>query len=294
MCLQLNHSEAILFRDRALDIEKKANEAVKNARCDPLLVKTPLLSRITTAVRSMQIQHGYLIEDALIFAINKLNNWRAEKERVQVGGVSFEVDCIAYNSTRNLLYAFECKRGNSITYDKNAIESRLQTIESGLPAYASSKGLKAPLIKIFVLSFYGSFWENPMYLIYTKDQIAELFEPCLLVFFKMYLEYIRKVTMERCKAEFNNFDFSLEEMNIDDLQGKFDKSELENLTPPRKKYEVDWMGEKMFKDEWFRDEKFEELDSNIFDKAGDKENRDKNILFNVDGNGNLTIEFTSN
>jgi hypothetical protein len=79
---------------------------------DPLLTSLPELSILVSAVDSVKKRHGLLIEQALIFAINKIPSWSARKQKIQTIGSKFEVDCLAFNSSTGALYVFECKRGH--------------------------------------------------------------------------------------------------------------------------------------------------------------------------------------
>ena len=282
MCLQLKYSEALLFKRKANDLVAKANQAAANSECDPLLRSTPQLSKIASAVTSMQIQHGFLIEEALIFAIHQLRHWYAKKEPVPVGNQELEVDCIAHNSKSNLLYVFECKRGNSSGYDGRAIDRRLELIENHASSFASSKGWGTPSIKVFILSFYGSKW-NSKYPIFTRDDIATIFEPCVLIFFKVYLTYIRKLAMRQLEETFDGIDFSVFS----------DTRVTEHSQHSYARPDVDWIKDKSFRDDWFADEKFENPEFDIFEKIRDSEIDSKSfIVFEVDKEGKLKIDIS--
>ncbi|UYN95213.1 MAG: hypothetical protein KIT25_24920 [Enhydrobacter sp.] len=84
MCLQLEYAEAQLWKRRARTIISDAKAAAAAIPCDPLLKRAQRLSTLVSEIDSIKKRHGRLIEDALLFAINKLPDWTATKERIPV------------------------------------------------------------------------------------------------------------------------------------------------------------------------------------------------------------------
>jgi hypothetical protein len=77
MCLKLSFIEAMLWRQQAHNLVKKASAA--KIAPDPLLRSAPKLSEVVSVVDGIKKRHGVLIEDALIAAINFVPGWQAQK-----------------------------------------------------------------------------------------------------------------------------------------------------------------------------------------------------------------------
>jgi hypothetical protein len=195
MCLRLKYAEARLWKNRARDVINKAKAAAAESPCDPLLIPNPRLSSLVSEIDSIKKRHGLLIEDALIYAINRIPAWWAGKEKIPVAGGRAHLDCLAYNARTKLLYVFECKRGHG-TFDSDktsAIDARLDRIKAAVSAYSMAKGWSPMKEEVFILSFYGTKWKSK-YRIYNRHDIATLFEPCLGTFVDHFMRHVEHKT----------------------------------------------------------------------------------------------------
>ena len=196
MCLRLTYAEARLWKRNARKIIDDAKRAATKMSCDPLLLQVPRLSALVSEIDSIKKRHGLLIEKALIFAINRVPDWCATKERISVAGGRAHLDCLAYNKTTKRLFVFECKRGHgNQDHDKiEAIDNRLDRIEKAMPAYAASKGWATGKIRLFLLSFYGVRWKS-RYSIYNCQSAAALFGPCVQTFMDHFMRHVEHETI---------------------------------------------------------------------------------------------------
>ena len=204
VCLQLPYSEALLWKREAQQLVNDAKAKLAKAPVDPLFKTDPKLSRMLSVMKSITIRHGKLIERALIFAIRKLPNWQVSDGPIYSNFGTFQVDCIAYNSVDQLLYVFECKRGHSMVTNPRLVDWKLSQISMYLdlfrfpfhraPFMFPFPFLIGPLIwrslsiNAFILSFYGKRWKSK-FSIYDKNDIDELFAPCVAVFLKEYADH---------------------------------------------------------------------------------------------------------
>jgi hypothetical protein len=162
VCLRLKYAEAQLWKNKARQIINAAKVAAATNPCDPLLIPNPRLSALVSEIDSIKKRHGTLIEEALIYAINRIPGWWAGKEKIPVAGGRAHLNCLSFNATTKLLYIFECKRGHgSFDSDKtSAIDARLDRIKAAIPAYSKAKGWSPMNEEVFILSFYGTKWKS--------------------------------------------------------------------------------------------------------------------------------------
>lgn len=195
MCLRLSYAEAQIWKRKARETIDAAKAAAASNPCDPLLTPNPRLSALVSEIDSIKKRHGLLIEEALIFAINKVPGWVASKDKVAVAGGKAHLDCLAFNASSGLLYVFECKRGHgAFDGDKiRAIDRRLDLISAAIANHVAQKSWSPTKQEIFILSFYGNTWKSS-YPIYDRDSVAQLFSPCLRSFVQEYMRYVEKVT----------------------------------------------------------------------------------------------------
>lgn len=191
MCLHLSLAEAGLWLVRALELFDQARIQAASHPADPILVAHPGLSRLVTEIDGVKKRHGRLIEDALIFAINRRHGWIAGREAIPVApGRVRSTDCLAYESASGRLYHFECKRGHGVldADSGRSMDDRLDEIAAALPAFAASKGWDISSISSFVLSFYGR-TESERHPVYDRYEVDRLFGPCVRRFFLDFVEY---------------------------------------------------------------------------------------------------------
>ena len=191
MCLQLTYAEALQWKNNASDIVTEAKAMAAKHPPDPLLTSNKDLSALVTEIDSIKKRHGLLIEEALIFAINKVPGWSAKKEKIKIAGGKAHLDCLAYNNTTKKLYVFECKRGHG-KFDAdaiNAINDRLDKIKAAILSHVKPKGWSPCITDIFILSFYGNCW-NSNYQIYTSNDVGTLFEPCIGTFVDHFMRHV--------------------------------------------------------------------------------------------------------
>ena len=191
MCLRLSYAEALLWKGRATKLIADAKAKAAEIDCNPLFSSNSRLSALVSEVDGIKKRHGLLIEEALIWAINKVPGWQASKERITVAGGKAHLDCLAFNTALGKLYVFECKRGHgSFDSDKvRAIDQRLDKVTSAMPTHAAAKGWQPKSIDTFILSFYGKTWKSK-YPIHDKNSIAALFGPCVQRFTTDYMTYV--------------------------------------------------------------------------------------------------------
>ena len=79
MSLRLTYAEALLWKNNAAQLIADAKAKSAKIPCDPLFGSNPRLSSLVSEIDSIKKRHGLLIERALIFAINKLPHWQADK-----------------------------------------------------------------------------------------------------------------------------------------------------------------------------------------------------------------------
>lgn len=202
MCLRLTYAEALLWKNYADQLVADAKAKSAKIPCDPLFRSNPRLSSLVSEIDSIKKRHGLLIERALIFAINKLPRWQADKEKIYIAGGKAHLDCLAYNDNTGQLYVFECKRGHG-AFDgdkKRAIDQRLDKVKASIGAHVASKGWKPSSTGVFILSFYGATW-NSAYPIYDKDSVASLFEPCIGRFVAEYMQHLETTASNAFSAE---------------------------------------------------------------------------------------------
>lgn len=202
MCLQLKYAEALFWKRRASKVIADAKAKALSIPCDPLFEANPRLSSLVSEIDGIKKRHGLLIEDALLFAINKLPHWSAAKDKVQVAGGKAHLDCLAFNSSTGKLYVFECKRGHgSFDYDKTAaIDQRLDKVGAAIGPHATAKGWAPGSMDTFILSFYGTKWKSK-YQIYTRDDVGSLFEPCIGRFVVEYMQFVEGVAASTYSEE---------------------------------------------------------------------------------------------
>ena len=202
MCLRLTYAEALLWKKNAAQLvaDAKANSA--KIPCDPLFGSNPRLSSLVSEIDSIKKRHGLLFERALIFAINKLPHWKADKEKISVAGGKAHLDCLAFNANTGQLYVFECKRGHgAFDGDKiRAIDLRLDKVKASIGAHVTPKGWKPSSTGVFILSFYGATW-NSAYQIYDRNSVASLFEPCVGRFVTEYMQHLETTASDAFSAE---------------------------------------------------------------------------------------------
>lgn len=167
-----------------------AKQRAADIPCDPLFSANPRLSALVSEIDSIKKRHGLLIEEALIWAINKLPGWEAAKEKITVAGGKAHLDCLAFNSSKSRLCVFECKRGHGIPdADKvRAVDQRLDKVSQSVGAHAQAKGWQVAKIETFLLSFYGTKWKSK-YPIHSREDIATVFEPCVGMFVREFMDY---------------------------------------------------------------------------------------------------------
>jgi hypothetical protein len=202
MCLRLTYAEALLWKKHAAQLIADAKAKSAKIPCDPLFGWNPRLSSLVSEIDSIKKRHGLLIERALIFAINKLPHWQADKEKILVAGGKAHLDCIAFNSNTGQLYVFECKRGHgAFDGDKiRAIDQRLDKVKVSIGIHVASKGWKSSSTGVFILSFYGATW-NSAYPIHNKNDVASLFEPCVGRFVTEYMQHLETTASNAFSAE---------------------------------------------------------------------------------------------
>lgn len=215
MCLNLTYTEARLWMKRANDIVHEAMSKAKLKTPDPLLTAYPNLSSLVSAMVSIKIRHGYLVEDALIDAIGKVPNWEAKRVRISISTGNADLDCIAFNRNSGKLYVFECKRGNSYPdYSSRAsIDNRLDKVKASISNYTSSVGWNPKSHDFFILSFYGCTWKSK-YDILDKKTIETKFEPCVVYFINEYMRYAELKVRDMCGNEIFGEDKLYEDDNI--------------------------------------------------------------------------------
>lgn len=129
MCLRLTYAEALLWKKHASQLIAAAKAKSASIPCDPLIGSNPRLSSFVSEIDSIKKRHGLLIERALIFAINKLPNWQAAKEKIPVAGarpISTALPSTLYHASST------SSNASGVTDHSTAIKSRLST--SGLIA----------------------------------------------------------------------------------------------------------------------------------------------------------------
>lgn len=202
MCLRLTYAEALLWKKNAAQLIADAKAKSAKIPCDPLFGSNPRLSSLVSEIDSIKKRHGLLIERALIFAINKLPHWQADKEKILVAGGKAHLDCLAFNSNTGQLYVFECKRGHgAFDGDKiRAIDQRLDKVKASIGTHVASKGWKSSSTGVFILSFYGATW-NSAYPIHDRNSIASIFEPCVGRFVTEYMQHLETTASNAFSAE---------------------------------------------------------------------------------------------
>ena len=202
MCLRLTYAEALLWKKNAAQLIADAKAKSAKIPCDPLFGSNPRLSSLVSEIDSIKKRHGLLIERALIFAINKLPHWQADKEKILVAGGKVHLDCLAFNSNTGQLYVFECKRGHgAFDGDKiRAIDLRLDKVKASIGAHVTPKGWKPSSTGVFILSFYGAKW-NSAYPIHDRNSVASLFEPCVGRFVAEYMKHLETTASNAFSAE---------------------------------------------------------------------------------------------
>jgi hypothetical protein len=195
MCLRLKYAEAQIWKRKARETIDAAKTAAASNPCDPLLMPNPRLSALVSEIDSIKKRHGLLIEEALIFAINKVPGWVASKEKIAVAGGRAHLDCLAFNASHGLLYVFECKRGHgNFDADKTrAIDDRLDRIKLAIASHAARKGWSPSKQEVFILSFYGTKWKS-RYPIHDRSDVSKLFSPCLGSFVQDYMRHVENAT----------------------------------------------------------------------------------------------------
>lgn len=201
MCLRLTYAEALMWRNEASNLIAKAKAKSVSIPCDPLFGSIPRLSSLVSEIDGIKKRHGLLIEEALIFAINKLPDWQATKEKITTASGNAHLDCLAFNTSSRKLYVFECKRGHgSFDGDKiRAIDQRLDRISASIKAHVNAKGWYPSSCRTFLLSFYGATW-NSDYSIFDRHGVAKLFEPCLGRFVNEFMDYV-EISTSRAYGE---------------------------------------------------------------------------------------------
>ncbi len=202
MCLRLTYAEALLWKKNAAQLIADAKAKSAKIPCDPLFGSNPRLSSLVSEIDSIKKRHGLLIERALIFAINKLPYWQADKEKISVAGGKAHLDCLAFNANTGQLYVFECKRGHgAFDGDKiRAIDMRLDKIKASIGTHVTSKGWKPSSTGVFILSFYGATWKSA-YPIHDRHNVSSLFEPCVGRFVVDYMEHLEATTSNAFSSE---------------------------------------------------------------------------------------------
>lgn len=202
MCLRLTYAEALLWKNNAAQLIAGAKAKSAKIPCDPLFGSNPRLSSLVSEIDSIKKRHGLLIERALIFAINKLPHWQADKEKISVSGGKAHLDCLAFNANTGQLYVFECKRGHgAFDGDKiRAIDLRLDKVKASIGAHVMPKGWKPSATGVFILSFYGATW-NSAYPIHDRNSVASLFEPCVGRFVTEYMQHLETMASNAFSAE---------------------------------------------------------------------------------------------
>jgi hypothetical protein len=155
MCLKLSFIEAMLWRQEAHNLIKKASAA--KIAPDPLLRSAPKLSEVVSVVDGIKKRHGVLIEDALIAAINFVPGWQAQKSAIpRPTGSVFKTDCVALDQASGTAYVFECKRKYAFVdgEKRKAADNRLHEIAQLFPAFATSQGWTVTKTDFYILSFY--------------------------------------------------------------------------------------------------------------------------------------------
>lgn len=221
MCLRLKYAEAVMWKNKAAELISRAKNKSATIACDPLFNTNPRLSSLVSEIDSIKKRHGLLIEEALIFAINKLSHWKAMKEKVSVAGGNAHLDCLALNAKTSQLYVFECKRGHG-TFDSDkvrAIDLRLDKVRDSIGTHVSLKGWKPRSTDVFIMSFYGATWKS-RYPIYDSGNISSLFEPCVGCFVTEYMRHVETATANAYNAELRDSYSSSTAESIFDLIGQ--------------------------------------------------------------------------
>lgn len=202
MCLRLTYAEALLWKRRGAALAAKAKESAADIPCDPLFIANPRLSTLVSEIDSIKKRHGLLIEDALIWAINKLPGWEAAKEKIATAGGRAHLDCLAFSSSTSRLCVFECKRGHGILdADKvRAVDQRLDRVSQSIGAHALAKGWRVAKIETFLLSFYGTKWKSN-YPIHSREDISTVFEPCVGRFVREFMDYTEACATDAYREE---------------------------------------------------------------------------------------------
>jgi len=152
-----------------------------------------------SAMHSIRISHGRLIEDALVYAINKVPGWHAEHlvDVTTAQGRRKQIDSVAHNAASGTLYVFECKRGGHAgdSTSQSAIDARLRKVTPAAEKRAQALGLSVRQTETIIVSFYGAKWRSS-YGIVDAAEAASLFPPCAVAFVSELSRYVGNVMAE--------------------------------------------------------------------------------------------------
>ena len=213
MCLDYNKIEIETIKRK---IVGKVTDLSKTIfRIDPLLEDLPQVSRSASALQSIKISHGSWIEQSLKVFIRAIPGWESEiNVKLSVKGKITEIDNIAYNSSTNTVVLWECKRQwETLDNDKvNIVSQRfkfLETHKTQLEAeILRNIGIKPKTIDMVVFNCWGKSKDWPKdvkeYTIYCRDEIGQLFGPCLWECIQFHKEYIIHTMSDLLGLEKNN------------------------------------------------------------------------------------------
>lgn len=213
MCLDYNKIEIETIRRK---ITEKVNDLnKKDFRTDPLLEASPDLSKLVKSIHSMAISHGTWIEESLRDFVRAIPDWQSEiKVRLSVKSKITEIDNIAYNSATGKVVLWECKRFWE-TLDgpaKLEVSDRFNFLEANKPQLEAelSKiiGKTPNAVDMVVFNCWGKErkWPKGMktYKIYCRDEISDLFGPCIWECIEFHRDYITQTMSDLFGLQKNN------------------------------------------------------------------------------------------
>ena len=199
MCLDYNKIEMETIRRKITEKVYDLNK--KDFRIDPLLEVAPDLSKLVKSIHSMAISHGTWIEESLRDFVRAIPDWQSEiKVRLSVKSKITEIDNIAYNSTSGKVVLWERKRFWD-TLDnpaKVAVSDRFEFLEANKQLLETELsniiGATPKSVDMVVFNCWGKDkkWPKGMkeYKIYCRDEISELFGPCIWECIEFHRDYI--------------------------------------------------------------------------------------------------------
>jgi len=199
VCLDYNKIEMETIRRKITEKVYDLNK--KDFRIDPLLEVAPDLSKLVKSIHSMAISHGTWIEESLRDFVRAIPDWQSEiKVRLSVKSKITEIDNIAYNSTSGKVVLWECKRFWDTLDDpaKVAVSDRFEFLEANKQLLETELsniiGATPKSVDMVVFNCWGKDkkWPKGMkeYKIYCRDEISELFGPCIWECIEFHRDYI--------------------------------------------------------------------------------------------------------